>query len=150
MLKVRIRTHLYATEVRRAVEQASIDAVRAAALLVEAEMKRLLNTGGGRAHEPSQPGEPPHKQTGNLANAVTHAVVAKKSGGYTALIGPGSRLASYGKVHEHGGRNHPPRPFAVPALHLIRPKILKEFKNLKLARTQAGRWLNSKKGKKHE
>lgn len=99
-------------------------------IIVEKEMKLLLSVGGysvsesgEKTYEPSNPGDPPHLRTGTLRASVQTAWdPATKS----VVVGS-TRTAWYGKIHEHGGRFHPKRPFAMPALLRARPK----FKNLK-------------------
>lgn len=45
-----------------------------AAIVVEREMKTLLDVGGGADKIPSPPGQPPHTQSGTLKNSVTHEI----------------------------------------------------------------------------
>ncbi len=125
----------------------AIKPLLACGALVEGEAKRLLSVGGRRSvgggktkGVPSKAPAPPHAQEGILRSSITHA--ATKNG--TVIVGA-TQIAWYGKIHEFGGRNHPMRPFMVPALTASRVKFTKEFRNINLAATKAGKKLNSKK-----
>jgi phage gpG-like protein len=63
----------------------------------------------------SQPGTPPHKQTGTLQRSIAVEVA---SHGLKAKVGPGQKL-KYARIQELGGKgliNLPPRPYMRPAL----------------------------------
>jgi len=63
----------------------------------------------------SEPGTPPHKQTGTLQRSI---VFQKTKGGLGAKIGPGNKLV-YARIQELGGKglvNLAPRPYMQPAL----------------------------------
>lgn len=140
---MRAKTELYEKEVQDAVKEAVVDPLIHCGMLVEREAKRLLNIGGGSTHQPSLPGTPPHKQTGNLQSSIAYAVLPDGR----VIVGPG-RSAFYGKIHElggeWGGRNFPRRMFMLPALTNAQVQFKKEFAQLKLARTKAGIALNAK------
>lgn len=71
----------------------------------------------------SQPGSPPHKQTGTLQRSIA---VQVEGHGMKAKIGPGQRLI-YGRIQELGGRgliNLPPRPYMRPALLAEAQRVL--------------------------
>jgi len=111
-------------KIRRKVNAATHEPVKQAAILVDVEARRLLNIGGGTNHAPSAPGEPPHKQWGTLQASIRYAKVA--SNWY--VIGP-TTVAWYGRVHEFGGKNHPPRPFMRRALENLKAKFAELFKD---------------------
>jgi phage gpG-like protein len=74
----------------------------------------------------SQPGTPPHKQTGNLARIV----VEKVQGGLRAKVGPKQGLI-YARVQELGGKTGwgilPARPYMRPAFEANQQAILFQF-----------------------
>lgn len=134
----------------QAVAQAKGDPEMKAGLLVEREAKLSMHKGGrfegprgGKMRIPSEPGDPPNVQTGNLRGSITTARENDLFG--RVIVGP-TRAAWYGRLHEHGGRHHPKRPFMRPALVEVRQKFPALFLGLKLAKTPAGQKLNSKKG----
>lgn len=74
----------------------------------------------------SQPGTPPHKQTGTLQRSIAVEVA---SHGLRAKIGPGQQL-KYGRIQELGGKgliNLPPRPYMRPALLAEAQRIMFGF-----------------------
>lgn len=71
----------------------------------------------------SQPGTPPHKQTGTLQRSIAVEVA---SHGLKAKVGPGQKL-KYARIQELGGKgmlNLPPRPYMRPALMAELQKIM--------------------------
>lgn len=161
------KTWMDTRSVMKAVDEASIAPLAQCGLDVEREAKMSMKTGGKRGHGasrvnvPSRPGQPPHAQTKNLRNSIRTAQYRS-----SVLVGP-TRAAWYGRVHEFGAvirvtprmrgylhsigihlrrrtdRVHiPKRPFMRPALAAARRKFPRHFRNLKLARTRAGRRLN--------
>lgn len=74
----------------------------------------------------SQPGTPPHKQTGSLQRIAVQFYNSKMG----AKIGPQYGL-KYARIQELGGRgmiNLPPRPYMQPAYEMVLPKINDIFK----------------------
>lgn len=128
------------------VKQAQISRLHKCALLVERDAKMSMKKGGRVAGRktgvPSEPGTPPHVQTGNLRASIS---IGQTPYG-TCLIGP-TRQAWYGKIHEFGGRYHPPRPFMRPALWRMKGQFALLYKDMNLASTPMGRILNSMKGR---
>ena len=127
--------------VKQSVKQASKPSIMLAAAAVREEAIRSMKAGGRTGKGPgipSEPGKPPHIQTGNLRNSIT--VKADETKG-SVLIGP-TLQAPYGKFHEFGTRKHPPRPFMGPALLSAIRKFPIFFKDLPLGNTKAGRTLN--------
>lgn len=75
----------------------------------------------------SQPGTPPHMQTGTLQKSIFIQFYNNKMG---AKIGPQYGL-KYARIQELGGRgmiNLPPRPYMQPAYEMVLPKINDIFK----------------------
>ena len=73
----------------------------------------------------SQPGTPPHKQTGNLQQIA----VEYSSGNFRAKIGPKYGL-KYARIQELGGKamvNLAPRPYLKPAFESQQQAILFQF-----------------------
>jgi HK97 gp10 family phage protein len=66
---------------------------------------------------PSQPGDPPHKQTGHLRRSVAHEVDATS---LTARVGTNVR---YGRFLELGTSNMEARPWLRRALNEMMPQI---------------------------
>lgn len=150
MIRVRSRTWLDVDGVRRAVAEASIDPLEQCALVVEREAKILTSKGGKitlvghsprrgaktlKRGAPSRPGTPPHRQSGVLSGSISYSRTIRK----TYVVGPTSPPASYGAIHEFGGRHHPPRPFMWPALVRSLPRFPGKFRRLPLRQTRAGR-----------
>ena len=121
--------------------------IEKAALLVEREAKASMGTGGGAAGTPSEPGDPPNVQSGNLRASIRIASTAIG----TYLVGP-TFMAWYGRLHEQpenpvaagtveefGGRNFAQRAFMRPALAKVMRDFPKLFKGMRLGDTQAGR-----------
>jgi hypothetical protein len=75
--------------------------------------------------EASQPGSPPHKQTGRLQRSITIEVNAKK---LSAKVGPAQMLV-YARKLELGGDGVAPRPYLAPALDAMQAKIFKEIES---------------------
>ena len=76
--------------------------------------------------EASQPGTPPHKQTGTLQRSIS---VQTTHAGLRAKIGP-SNILIYGRIQELGGKaliNLPPRPYMRPAFVSQEQAILFQF-----------------------
>lgn len=149
MIKTRSSTWLDEEGIRRAVEESTVDPLEQCALIVETEAKVLTSKGGkikllGRSPRrgaktlkrgaPSKPGTPPHRQSGVMSGSIRYA-----KNGRTFIIGPTSPPASYGALHEFGGRHHPPRPFMWPSLVRSMPRFPRKFRNLPLKHTRAGR-----------
>jgi hypothetical protein len=73
--------------------------------------------------EASQPGTPPHKQTGTLQRSIAVEVDAAKT---QAKIGPSKKLV-YARKLELGGDGTAPRPYLLPAFQNMQDKILRNF-----------------------
>jgi len=163
MIGIKSETWLNAREVRQAVNEAVIEPLDKAALLVKTAAQESMKMGGGTEKNSSAPGDPPNVQSGNLRNNIDWA----REGDTNRVIGP-TTTAWYGRVMEYGAVikvtykmrwflglamdiwlkkstktiHIAPRPFMHPALDRSRGAILKLFKNLKLADTPTGRRLN--------
>lgn len=133
MIQFKCKTWMNAQGVAEAVKKASVDPLDKAAMLVESEAKRSMKAGGGSAHIPSTPPDPPHVQTGNLRASITWASIRS---GLSRIIGP-TTVAWYGMIHEFGGRYgnayFPARPFMRPALKVCHQKFAELFKGLRLS-----------------
>lgn len=73
----------------------------------------------------SEPGSPPHKQTGNLQQIV----VEPSRGGLHAKVGPKHGL-KYARIQELGGKgmlNLAPRPYMRPAMESQQSEIMDRF-----------------------
>ena len=125
---------------RDAVVKACVDPMDKAAMLVEAEVKKSMKSGGGAKHRPSPPGTPPHVQSGHLRASITWARIHN---GLNRIIGPQRSVAWYGAIHEFGlmvknklgGVTHfPMRPFMWPALLRCRHKFAPLFRGLNIKR----------------
>lgn len=68
----------------------------------------------------SEPGTPPHKQTGSLRRAID---AERSRDGLTAKVGPRDKLV-YARIQELGGRawraTLPPRPFLGPSFDAVK------------------------------
>jgi hypothetical protein len=109
--ELRSESWLNKEEVIKRVRAGAVEATAKAALLVEAEAKRMLNKGAGTVagrddqgkfvktttFKSGPAGEPPRKRTGNLQNSIQSA----KTPEGTYVIGPAT-TAWYGRVHEFG------------------------------------------------
>jgi len=124
----------------KVMEEAAIKPLLLAAADVERFAKEGMKKGGGVEKIPSEPGDPPHRQSGELAGSVTYAA----NGSLEVVVGP---TKIYGKRHELG-EGTPKRPFMLPALTRMRPNFAKYFQNMPLGRTQTGAMLNGRYSKK--
>ena len=68
----------------------------------------------------SNPGSPPHKQTGNLQRSIQYQMALN---GLSAKIGPVDQL-KYARRMELGGKKLPARPYLKPAFDKCLPQIL--------------------------
>ena len=146
-----VKTRFYKREVLQSVYQACMapkGPLARGAAAVEGDAKTSMRTGGrdesGKTVAHSAAEEPPFVQSGNLRASITHSPDPKLNPTY--IVGP-TMEASYGAVHEFGGRFHEPRPFMRPALRRTRRRLKQLFRKIKLALTVAGRKLNAKRGK---
>jgi hypothetical protein len=73
--------------------------------------------------EASQPGSPPHKQSGRLQRSIMVEVDAKKM---RAKVGP-SQMLVYARKLELGGDGVAPRPYLAPAVEMSGEKFIKEI-----------------------
>lgn len=105
----------FKSKVRRTMERRIV----ACAIVVEDHAKRLLSvegtggTNGGKrvyGSNPSKPGEPPHKQKGDLRASVTHERVGTE---LKSRVGTGLK---YGRWLELGTANMAARPWLRRAL----------------------------------
>jgi hypothetical protein len=78
--------------------------------------------------EASQPGSPPHKQTGTLQRSISIQPSKRSSKKMTAKIGPAQQL-KYARVHEMGSDKMPMRPYLTPAFMACEPKIMQYLAN---------------------
>ena len=121
MFAMRATTKFDQGKVKRSQHQASIKSLGHAAALVRITARRMVR----RSKRPSQPGQPPHTQTGALRNAIIFDVAPAND---MALIGPAyNMIADAGAAHEQGGfyrgRLYPKRAFMGPALAKISPRL---------------------------
>lgn len=109
MVKFSMAFKMTPKNVTNAVRAASAGRLMKAALTVEKTAKVLVSVGGGRDHEPSAAGDPPHVQTGNLRSSIRTEVLTP----IQVVVGP---TVYYGKYLEYGTRHMAKRPFMRPAL----------------------------------
>jgi phage gpG-like protein len=112
---------------------------RAAFLLKESKIREVEDNQLGKRKDrygkrkkmrrisvPSDPGNPPNVQTGNLKSSISTAQLENGN----VVVGP---TAKYGGLHEFGGtvkgRKYPKRPFMFPAWRRVQKKIMKLFKD---------------------
>lgn len=109
------------------VQQAMINAVDRAAMKVHGTTRKALTKVGAFPGQPSAPGDPPHKQTGNLRVHV-QAVFANDR--LSAKVGPVDEL-KYARIHELGGKTtratFPARPYLEPSFQKCLPWIQQEI-----------------------
>jgi len=163
MIKTKVSSWMDVKGVLNAVRQAQVKPLFQAGLLVERSAKENMEGGGrkigkmktvtlksgkrvrrprpGKEFEASKPGDPPNIRTGVLRASIATAPTKQD----TVVVGPSSPPAPYGQHLEFGTRNMKARPFMQPALMRTRKRFARLWKNLKLARTQAGRKLNRRK-----
>lgn len=88
-----------------------------------------------RRGKPSEPGRPPHIQSGRLKRSIR---VVRDAGEVLVVS------AFYGRFHEFGSKKHPKRPFLMPALEEARKEFPGYWRNAKLRSTRAGRAMESR------
>ena len=122
-----VRTSILGRErLGAALRRTSGEVVGAAARAVRAGAEDLRDTardvldepGGGR---PSAPGEPPHRQTGQLRDSV---FVRTSDDGLTAEVGTD---LDHGAHLEFGTQDTPARPWLLPAFEIAKPRITKRI-----------------------
>jgi hypothetical protein len=117
-------------EFRRKIERAVNAGLGSASMIASEHAKSSMPGGGALARKPSpkarlryipsHAGRPPGVRTGLLRNSVTYAQLGNMVWGY------GTRVF-YGRIHELGLGNHPPRPFLRPAYERNREAIQAAF-----------------------
>lgn len=83
------------------------------ALMIERHAKLSMG-GGGKPHQPSRPGEPPHVDTGRLRASITHEGPQPSDTGNEREVRVGTNV-NYGRFLEQGTRFIEPRPWLRPA-----------------------------------
>lgn len=118
---------MYEQEVKKRLESGCIDRLAKCGAAVEREAKRIMHKGGrvegSKKQIPSEPGQPPHAQSGDLRRSIGHAI-----DGQRVIVGP---TEPYGKTHEFGIPPYPKRPFMEPALLNAKQKFREIFKGFK-------------------
>lgn len=118
----------FSAEVKQAITKTAInihaDAVKAVS---GSGSGRLYTRGPGRnlsaTHRASKPGDPPAKDTGNLASSL----VWKMDGDF-GLVGSSIRNPPYPMWLEFGTQNMEPRPFLTPAMEKNADKFIDRLK----------------------
>ena len=149
MIQMKCHTWLNADELKSMLKKASKDPLMKCAGLIMRQAKQSMKQGGklhrvkysGRVRTrsdayfnialnqwvvPSKPGMAPHAQTKKLRESITIEI-----DGGAVRIGP-TTMAWYGRLHEFGGKNHPPRPFMRPALYAVMKRFPEYFRDLKI------------------
>lgn len=101
-----------------------------ACAVVQGNIKTLLNKGGGRAHKPSAPGEPPRKQTGRLYGSIFFMVKREENQVYGVIYSNDvkARRLELGFVGRDSlGRTYDqkPRPFMRPGFEKSKTVVAK-------------------------
>lgn len=133
---------VYDKGIKLALDQAVTKQLQVIGAKIERKAKLSMRVGGGEKREPSEPGTPPHVQTGTLRSSIGYAVIMKVTGP-ALLVGWGTK-AWYGAIHEYGSKIHPERPFIKPAADSVLGNLQSAFSGFNLANTKAGRSLNSR------
>lgn len=107
--------------------------VKKAAREIEREEKRSMSgpksgrmykkSKSGKPHQASAPGEPPARDTGNLANSIQVTMLND----VTAAV---DVSAEYAETLEFGGAHVESRPFVEPAIKLVQPEFEAALKTL--------------------
>lgn len=104
-------------------------AIRDATLVLERDAKALIDERGAVAsegvREPSMPGRPPHKVSGELLDSVDHDF---RDEGLTGVVGTDNPV---GRWLEFGTSKMKARPWLRPALHGVISQLDKFFGNSK-------------------
>ena len=108
-------------------------AVTRAAIMVQDEAVRLVSQQS--SPPPSEPGEPPHLDTGTLARSIDWEVEDQPR----SIVGRIGTNLDYGRYLELGTSIMAPRPYLRPALDRMRPHIQLMFR-------QAGRRASRQQG----
>ena len=121
MLGISCKTTTRFNSLERKVKQANFENLGHAA----ATLRKVARQSIRRRKKPSQPGGPPHTQTGRLKRSILYSVDRQRQ---SAIIGPAaSIIGPAGAEHEHGGRwrkeRFPRRPYMGPALMKIGPRL---------------------------
>lgn len=101
--------------------------LQAATAYLAGRVQRAINRGNRDGRNPSRPGEPPKKVTGNLFKSVTFEVVTTAS--RRVIIGRVGTNVVYGRYLELGTQGRNGRPGMAPR-PFLRPTLQTEQKNL--------------------
>ncbi len=142
IIKGKIGGKFGAEQLQKAFNQAAITPLEQIAARVVRSAKRSMKK--GVKGDPSKPGKPPHVITGRLRGSVNWAKVKENRIRIKPdmIIVGATSYGWYGKVHEWGGKYHPPRPFMRPALKNVKRTMTRRFNKLPLLWTPAGEQLN--------
>lgn len=111
-------------EVKKGIRDATLTLERDAKLLIGKKGILIRETRTGReVREPSIPGDPPHRQTGELVSSVGHEF---EDGGLIGIVGTGTK---HGKWTEFGTVKMAPRPWLRPTFDRIVSQGEKFFGN---------------------
>ena len=119
--KFSIKGTIFTAKTKTALDASLHDRLGRAGAVVEAQAKVLVSKAG--SPPASAPGQPPHRNTGNLMNSIRFEFV----GATTVAVGPS---VFYGGFLEHGTRRAGARPFMRPALLMSVSKFPQIFKGL--------------------
>ena len=113
----------------RRVAQANKKALRAAAVVVRSEARKLVGRKGSRGKH-SKAGDPPFRYTGNLRRSI-----AVQIGRTSAWIGATRPKGAHGRLLTHGRSRGSkrgemkPRPFARTALENVQNRLPRKWQN---------------------
>jgi hypothetical protein len=113
------------------IQKAALDVaeqrMKLATVVVQGEVKKLLNVGGP---EPSEPGEPPHKQSGRLYGSI-HTTVERTADSVSGAVYSDDKKAARLELgfvgKDSAGRtiDQKPRPFMRPGFKNAMDKVKK-------------------------
>jgi phage gpG-like protein len=111
------------------VEDAIGDGLEAAGITLSREVRRLLNLRGSSKSaggQPSPPGEPPARMTGNLWRSIGKQVELSERAVYVGVESD-NPANQYAMIHEFGG---PIEGGMMPARPYLRPALANSTENL--------------------
>lgn len=110
-------------EVASGIEKATLSLLRDSKLSIGKKGGLVRKSKKGRQiREPSPPGKPPHRQTGELVSAVGHEF---EDGGLVGIVGTNIK---HGKWLEFGTTKMPARPWLRPAFDRMIKKAMTFFR----------------------
>ena len=104
-------------EFKKSLHQKKVERLERAAITLQVAVKEAISEPSNKGASPSDPGQPPHKDTGRLRGSISHEVDGE------ILVARIGTNVVYGKFLELGTRKMAARSFLQATLNRIRSQI---------------------------